>query len=66
MFYEFQHFGVSEHFCKEYGKACYMLNNTNCTVIQCALDCGFTSLRSFNRNFKLQTSLTPQQYRGLQ
>lgn len=45
-------------------KACYMLNNTDCTVIQCALECGYTSLRSFNRNFKLCTNLTPIEYRN--
>jgi len=116
VFYQFQHFGLSEHFCKEYGenlnfpahlhqsfelimvfsgnmevtvdekkyiinknevsmsfntyvnlyrirKACYILTNTNCRTIQCALECGYTSLRSFNRNFKLLTTLTPSEYR---
>ena len=44
-------------------KACYTLTNTNCSAIQCALECGYTSLRSFNRNFKLFTLLTPSEYR---
>ena len=45
-------------------KACYILNNTDYTVIQCALECGYTSLRSFNRNFRLRTKLTPIEYRS--
>ena len=44
-------------------KACYILNNSDCTVLECALECGFTSLRSFNRNFKIHTGVTPQEYR---
>lgn len=44
-------------------KACYILNNSNCTVLEGAYECGFTSLRSFNRNFKIHTGVTPQEYR---
>ena len=44
-------------------KACYMLNNSNCTVIQCAMECGYSSLRSFNRNFKAHTGTTPMEYK---
>ena len=44
-------------------KACYLLNNTNCTVIQCAMECGYSSLRSFNRNFKAHTGTTPMEYK---
>ena len=44
-------------------KACYILNNSDNTIIECALECGYSSLRSFNRNFKLYTSMTPQEYR---
>lgn len=43
--------------------ACYILHNSDCTILQCALDCGYTSLRSFNRNFKLITGLAPKSYR---
>jgi len=42
--------------------ACYILNNSNCSIIQCALESGYTSLRSFNRNFKLITGKTPKEY----
>lgn len=43
--------------------ACYLLSNTDLTVLQCALDSGYTSLRSFNRNFSELLSITPKQYR---
>ena len=44
-------------------KACYDLKNTDCTVLRCAIDCGYGNLRSFNRNFKLVTGVTPKEYR---
>lgn len=44
-------------------KACYLLDNTDETVLQCALDSGYNSLRTFNRNFKKQFSVSPAQYR---
>ena len=43
--------------------ACYLLKNTNYSVLQCALDSGFGSLRSFNRNFITALSVTPSMYR---
>jgi len=43
--------------------ACYLLNNTDCTVLQCALECGYKSVRSFNRNFLNALSITPVEYR---
>lgn len=45
-------------------KACYLLNNSDCTVLQCAYECGYKSLRSFNRNFKMHTEKTPVEYRA--
>lgn len=44
-------------------EAGYILKNTDRTVLQTAYDCGFDSLRSFNRNFKLVTGMTPSKYR---
>lgn len=44
--------------------ACYILNNSQCSILQCAYECGYNSLRSFNRNFKLMLSVTPQEYRS--
>lgn len=44
-------------------KACYMLTNSDCTVLKCAMDSGFGSLRSFNRNFMEYVSVSPARYR---
>ena len=44
--------------------ACYILENSSCSVLQCALDCGYTSLRSFNRNFKAIVGESPNKYRA--
>lgn len=43
--------------------ACYLLDNTDAPILQCAIDCGYNSLRSFNRNFKLIMGVTPRQYK---
>ena len=45
------------------GKACYMLANTNKTILECSLDCGYSSLRNFSRNFKTHVGTTPKEYR---
>ena len=45
-------------------KACYALSNTNKSILECAYECGYSSLRSFNRNFKSVIGLTPREYRG--
>jgi len=44
--------------------ACYLLNNTDFSILQCALDCGYDSLRSFNRNFINYRGITPSDYRN--
>lgn len=43
--------------------AAHMLRNTDETTLSCALESGYTSLRTFNRNFKLYYGMTPQEYR---
>lgn len=44
-------------------EACYKFrNDPNKTVIQTAYECGFTSLRTFNRNFRRITGVTPSKY----
>ncbi len=43
-------------------EACYILQNTSQTILQTAYDCGFDSLRSFNRNFKNIMGVTPSAY----
>ena len=59
--------GISftEYLCQyRLGHACRLLENSRLSVLQCALGSGFSSLRSFNRNFKSRYLLTPQEYRA--
>jgi AraC-like DNA-binding protein/quercetin dioxygenase-like cupin family protein len=44
--------------------ACYLLLNTDKTVIQISHECGNVSLRTFNRNFSEQMGCTPSEYRA--
>ena len=44
-------------------RACELLRNSDKPVIECAYECGYISLRSFNRNFKLCLGTTPSEYR---
>lgn len=41
---------------------CYLMENTEQTILQCAYNSGFTSLRNFNRCFKDHLKITPTQY----
>ena len=56
--------------CKQYitarrlNYATYILTETDKTCLFCALESGFTSLRSFNRDFKKHLNLSPMQYRA--
>lgn len=43
--------------------ACYLMENTDLPIIECAFESGYAALRSFNRNFKEQFGITPAQYR---
>ncbi len=43
--------------------ACYLMENSNAPILQCALESGYVSLRSFNRNFKSYFNITPAEYR---
>lgn len=45
-------------------EACYILQNSSQTILQTAYDCGFDSLRSFNRNFKTIMGVTPSVYQS--
>jgi AraC-like DNA-binding protein/mannose-6-phosphate isomerase-like protein (cupin superfamily) len=44
-------------------KACYLLRNTDKTILECSGDCGYRSLRNFNRNFKSMIGKSPNEYR---
>ena len=44
--------------------AAYLLANTDATCVSCALESGFASLRSFNRNFKKEFGITPAEYKA--
>ena len=44
--------------------ACYLMNTSDSSILQCALDSGYDSIRSFNRNFKEHFGITPAQYRA--
>ena len=44
--------------------ACYLLSNSNYSILQCALESGYQSVRSFNRNFKNILGITPAEYRN--
>ncbi len=43
--------------------ASYLLKNTDRTVVDIAMECGFGSERTFYRQFKEQTGMTPREYR---
>ena len=45
------------------GECCYRLSNSGDSVTQIAPECGFESMRSFHRNFRAVTGMTPGQYR---
>lgn len=44
--------------------ACYLLKNTNETILSCAMESGFNSVRTFNRNFKDVFNMLPSEYRN--
>ena len=44
--------------------AAYLLANSDATCVSCAMESGFASLRSFNRNFKKEFGITPVEYKA--
>ena len=42
--------------------AAYLLSDTNTSILECSIESGFKSLRSFNRNFKDYFNKTPAAY----
>ncbi|QKS73054.1 helix-turn-helix transcriptional regulator [Paenalkalicoccus suaedae] len=46
-------------------QACYMLKNSQRSIGEIAISCGYTNLRSFNRNFKRIVGDSPKVFREL-
>ncbi|MBD8067632.1 AraC family transcriptional regulator [Bacillus sp. PS06] len=46
-------------------QACYLLKNSQQSISEIALNCGYNNLRSFNRNFKRVTNHSPSGFREL-
>ena len=44
-------------------RACYLLTNTQDSILSIAIQCGFTTLSSFNRTFRIAKGMTPREYR---
>ena len=44
--------------------ASYLLKNSDFSILECAVESGYKSLRSFNRNFKEYFSVTPLEYKN--
>lgn len=42
--------------------ACYLLENSDLPITQIAFECGYSTLRTFNRNFLKYTNTTPIKY----
>lgn len=51
---------INEH---KISKACHLLSTTDKSIIEISEECGYNSLRSFNRNFMSVTNLSPSHYR---
>ena len=46
-------------------QACYLLKNSYQPIGEIALDCGYSNLRTFHRNFRKITNMSPKEYREL-
>lgn len=44
-------------------RACYLLTNTADSILSIAIQCGFSTLSSFNRTFRMTQGMTPREYR---
>ena len=54
----------TEYVCRyRVNESCYLLMNTNNTMLDIAYECGFECLRSFNRSFKSVMGVSPSEYR---
>ena len=56
--------GYNDHINRyRVNEAIYMLNNTDAKMVDIAFECGFNTVRSFNRRFKDVTEMTPGEYK---
>ncbi len=46
-------------------QACYLLKNSQQSISEVAINCGYNNLRTFHRNFREITSHAPKEYRTL-
>lgn len=46
-------------------QACFMLHNTSESISSIAMQSGYDTIRTFNRNFKLYTGFSPSEYKRL-
>ncbi|MDK2805752.1 MAG: hypothetical protein PWR08_1306 [Thermoanaerobacterium sp.] len=46
-------------------QACYMLRNSNLSISEIAFNCGYNNLRTFHRNFRKMTNMSPKEYQEL-
>ncbi|ADL67931.1 transcriptional regulator, AraC family [Thermoanaerobacterium thermosaccharolyticum DSM 571] len=46
-------------------QACYMLKNSNLSIGEIASNCGYNNLRTFHRNFRRITNMSPKEYQKL-
>ena len=44
-------------------RACYLMDNTDATIIECAYGSGYITMHTFERNFKEMYKMTPIEYR---
>ena len=45
--------------------ACYLLKNTRWSILDISIQCGYSSLSSFNRSFKRIIGMNPTEYRKI-
>jgi len=50
--------------CVRTNKACYLLRETEYQVHDIALECGFTSISNFNKQFRKTEGISPRDYRA--
>ena len=63
-FKQFTGIGYNDHINRyRVNEAIYMLNNTDAKMVDIAFECGFNTVRSFNRRFKEVTGMTPGEYK---